>query len=65
MVNKRGSRNWLRLLSLSLLPEFPWQERTETEIGGEGVEDGRWRAPKVVGEFGGRTVGEKMKKGSG
>lgn len=65
MVNKRGSRNWLRLLSLSLLPEFPWQERTGTEIGGKDVEDGRRRAPKVVGELGGRTVGEKMKKGSG
>ena len=29
------------------------------------MEDGRWRAPKVVGEFGGRTVGEKMKNGRG
>ena len=56
-MSRRGSRNWLRLLSLSLLPEFPWQERTGTEIGGKDVEDGRRRAPKVVGELGGRTVG--------
>lgn len=66
MVNKRGSRNWLRLLSLSLIPEFPWQERSGTEIEGRVWRMGVGGPLKWWESLGGRTEGErKMIKVSG